>query len=145
MPFSSVSSSLPAWPTKGTPFLSSWKPGASPTNSRSAVGSPEPKTTCVRVAASGQRVQVLVASSYSSSSSLTTVSLRRGQDDQPQPQPPPQQPPPLSFGCEETPATAKLESCLSTFPAPQSGQQTACSGFRTSSSKCDSHSMHAYS
>lgn len=65
---------------------------------------------------------------------------------QPQPQEPPQQaPPPPSLGCEETPATAKLESCLSTLPAPHSGQETACSAFRTSSSKCDSHSMHAYS
>ena len=33
----------------GTPCLSSWKPGASPTNISSAVGEPEPKTTCVRV------------------------------------------------------------------------------------------------
>ena len=41
----------------GTPCLSSWKPGASPTNIRSASGSPEPKTTCVRPSASRQRVQ----------------------------------------------------------------------------------------
>jgi N-acetyltransferase len=38
-----------------------------------------------------------------------------------------------------------VESCFSTFPFPQSGQTTACSALRTSSSKCDSHSMHAYS
>ena len=34
---SSFSSSFPAWPTNGTPCLSSWKPGASPTNIRSGV------------------------------------------------------------------------------------------------------------
>ena len=27
----------------------------------------------------------------------------------------------------------------------QAGHETACSAFLTSSSKCDSHSMHAYS
>ena len=48
MPASSFPSSWPAAPTNGTPCLSSWKPGASPTNIRSAVGEPEPKTTCVR-------------------------------------------------------------------------------------------------
>ena len=55
---SSVSSSRPAWPTNGTPCLSSLAPGASPTNIRSASALPEPKTTVVRAAAScGQRVQ----------------------------------------------------------------------------------------
>ena len=53
--------------------------------------------------------------------------------------------PPPKLGCEEMPATAKVEICLSTLPAPQSGHATACSAFRTSSSKCDSHSMQAYS
>ena len=48
IPASSVSSSFPACPTNGTPCWSSWNPGASPTNIRSAFGSPEPKTTCVR-------------------------------------------------------------------------------------------------
>ena len=43
------------------------------------------------------------------------------------------------------PCTANVESCFSTFAAPHSGQVTACSELRTSSSKCDSHSMHAYS
>ena len=57
----SSSSSFPAWPTNGTPCLSSWKPGASPTNIRSACGLPEPKTTCVRPCASRQRVQLAVA------------------------------------------------------------------------------------
>src|SRR5258708_3652678 len=43
IPSSSLPSSFPAAPTKGTPCLSSWKPGASPTNISSAVGEPEPK------------------------------------------------------------------------------------------------------
>jgi hypothetical protein len=34
---------------------------------------------------------------------------------------------------------------LSTFAAPQLGQVTTCSSERTSSSKCSSHAMHAYS
>ena len=59
-------------------------------------------------------------------------------------------PPPLVAGAETpafmpAPCTAKVESCLSTFPPPHSGHDTACSDERTSSSKCDSHSMHAYS
>src|SRR3954470_10678645 len=65
---SSVSSSLPAWPTNGYPCLSSWKPGASPTNIRSACGSPTPKTTCVRPCASRQRVQPATWRSNASSS-----------------------------------------------------------------------------
>src|SRR5215212_770301 len=64
MPASSWSSSFPAAPTNGTPCLSSWKPGASPTNMRSAAGSPDPNTTCVRPPASGQRVQSATASRY---------------------------------------------------------------------------------
>src|SRR5256885_6838670 len=64
IPDSSWSSSLPAAPTNGTPCLSSWKPGASPTNIRSAPGSPEPKTTCVRPPASAQRVQPATSSRY---------------------------------------------------------------------------------
>jgi hypothetical protein len=67
----------------------------------------------------------------------------------PQPHEPPQHPPPpvgpLNAGFAAVPCTAKVESCLSTFPAPHSGQETAWSALRTSSSKCDSHSMHAYS
>ena len=68
----------------------------------------------------------------------------------PQPHEPPQHPPPppagpLNTGFEAAPCTAKLESCFSTFAAPHSGQVTAWSLERTSSSKCDSHSMHAYS
>ena len=43
------------------------------------------------------------------------------------------------------PANANVENCLTTFVAEQSGHETTCSSFRTSSSKCVSHSMHAYS
>src|SRR5437660_9804852 len=68
MPDSSWSSSFPAAPTNGTPCLSSWKPGASPTNIRSAAGSPEPNTTCVRPPASAQRVQPATWSRYAWSS-----------------------------------------------------------------------------
>ena len=50
--------SLPAWPTNGSPCLSSLAPGASPTNIRSASALPEPNTTVVRVWCSGQRVQL---------------------------------------------------------------------------------------
>ena len=46
-------SSWPARPTNGSPCRSSCSPGPSPTNIRSACGSPTPKTTWVRVAASG--------------------------------------------------------------------------------------------
>src|SRR6476469_8297014 len=88
------SSSFPAWPTKGTPCLSSWKPGASPTNIRSACGLPAPKTTCVRPCASRHRVQPAVATPYASSVSapatgtaLTGASLR-GTPDGHDPRPP---------------------------------------------------------
>jgi hypothetical protein len=49
---SSLSSSRPAWPTNGRPCLSSFTPGASPTNINSASALPAPNTTDVRVAAS---------------------------------------------------------------------------------------------
>src|SRR3954452_20042544 len=67
MPSRSFERSFPAAPTNGTPFLSSWNPGASPTNISSAVAEPAPKTTCVRVAASAQRVQPATWSPYASS------------------------------------------------------------------------------
>jgi len=51
----------------------------------------------------------------------------------------------VNAGFDAAPCTAKLESCFNTFAAPHSGQVTAWSPERTSSSKCDSHSMHAYS
>src|ERR671937_1521821 len=78
IPASSWSSSLPAAPTNGTPCLSSWKPGASPTNIRSASGSPEPKTTWVRPCASAQRVQPATSSrnarsSWAGASSVTAA------------------------------------------------------------------------
>src|SRR3954452_16679625 len=83
MPASSFSSSFPAFPTNGRPCLSSWNPGASPTNIRSACGLPAPNTTCVRPCASLQRVQLAVAAAYPSSDSggatgtaLTGTSLR---------------------------------------------------------------------
>src|SRR5207245_3412306 len=72
IPSSSRSSSLPAWPTNGSPCLSSWKPGASPTSIRSASGWPFPKTTCVRPSASRQRVQT----EASRASSASVVWLR---------------------------------------------------------------------
>ena len=50
---SSWSSSLPARPTNGLPCWSSWNPGASPTNIRSASALPVPNTTVLRVR--GQR------------------------------------------------------------------------------------------
>src|SRR5438477_5423768 len=94
IPAKSLSSSLPAWPTNGRPCLSSWKPGASPTNIRSACGLPAPKTTCVRPCARRQRVQLAVAAAYSSSIStpatgtaLTGASLR-GTPDGHDPRPP---------------------------------------------------------
>ena len=49
---SSVSRSRPAWPTNGSPCLSSFAPGASPTNIRSASALPAPNTTVWRVEAS---------------------------------------------------------------------------------------------
>ena len=57
IPSMSRVSSCPARPTNGMPCSSSSAPGPSPTNIRSASGSPTPNTTWVRVSASGQRVQ----------------------------------------------------------------------------------------
>src|SRR5581483_2474459 len=77
MPSSSLPSSFPAAPTNGTPCLSSWKPGASPTNISSAFGEPDPKTTCVRPCASAHAVQPATTSPYarraSSVSAATTT------------------------------------------------------------------------
>src|SRR4051812_21830223 len=80
MPASNRSRSFPAWPTNGTPCLSSWKPGASPTNMRSARALPAPKTTCVRPCARRQRVQPAAESAYACSSSResTGTALTRG-------------------------------------------------------------------
>src|SRR6266516_4086804 len=75
MPSSSWSSSVPAAPTNGTPCLSSWKPGASPTNIRSESGSPEPKTTWVRPPASAHFVQPATTSPKARSSSARVSSV----------------------------------------------------------------------
>src|SRR5690242_446286 len=81
MPASSFPSSCPAAPTNGTPCLSSWKPGASPTNIRSACGFPEPKTTCVRPCASGQRTQPATsAAKLPRSSTGAGIAMRRVYD-----------------------------------------------------------------
>ena len=48
------------------------------------------------------------------------------------------------LGCSAVPCVAKTENCLRTFAEAQSGQ-SGFSPFRTSSSKCDSHSMQTYS
>src|SRR5437764_11303419 len=64
MPARSLPSSWPAAPTNGTPCLSSWKPGASPTNIRSAVDEPAPKTTCVRPLARAHFVHPATSSLY---------------------------------------------------------------------------------
>src|SRR5262249_40199901 len=57
-------------PTNGTPCLSSWKPGASPTNIRSASGCPEPNTTCVRPGASAHFVHPATWSANAASERL---------------------------------------------------------------------------
>ena len=54
---SMLSSSLPAWPTKGSPLTSSSAPGPSPTNSQSGFRSPTPSTACLRCWNSGQALQ----------------------------------------------------------------------------------------
>src|SRR5262249_19837817 len=64
IPASSFPSSCPAAPTNGTPCLSSWNPGASPTNISSAVAEPEPNTTWVRPFERGHLVQPATSSLY---------------------------------------------------------------------------------
>jgi len=54
MAASMASSSLPAWPTKGSPRASSSAPGPSPMNSQSAFSSPTPATACLRSLHSAQ-------------------------------------------------------------------------------------------
>src|SRR5438128_5356841 len=73
MPASSCSRSFPAAPTNGTPCLSSWKPGASPTNIRSAFGLPDPNTTCVRPCGSAHFVQPETSRSKAASSVSDSV------------------------------------------------------------------------
>src|SRR5262245_46947677 len=77
---SSLSSSLPAWPANGIPCWSSWNPGASPTNIRSAFGFPAPKTTWVRPPERTQRVQPAVSSAWARrAEARSTTSLTGGQ------------------------------------------------------------------
>ena len=54
---SMLSSSLPAWPTNGSPSRSSSAPGASPISSQSAFSSPTPNTVWVRVLCRPHAVQ----------------------------------------------------------------------------------------
>src|SRR3954469_494653 len=58
---SARSSSRPAGPTKGSPFLSSSSPGCSPTSITPACASPAPKTVWVPVFHSGQTWQSLAS------------------------------------------------------------------------------------
>ena len=66
-----LSSRRPAWPTKGSPCASSSAPGASPTNSHRAWGSPTPGTVLRRVWQSAQAVQP-------SMSATQRVTIERG-------------------------------------------------------------------
>src|SRR5947207_2893034 len=59
------------------PCLSSWKPGASPTNIRSACGSPTPNTTCVRPCARRHLVQPATWRAKSSSSVSCSAAATR--------------------------------------------------------------------
>src|SRR5690348_2336238 len=70
---SSVSSSLPAAPTNGSPCRSSLKPGASPTIITSAGHGPTPGTACVRVACRLHLVQART-SAWRTASSATELS-----------------------------------------------------------------------
>src|SRR5437773_11564098 len=70
---SSVSRSLPAGPTNGSPCRSSLKPGASPTIITSAGHGPAPGTACVRVACRLHLVQPRT-SSWRTASSATELS-----------------------------------------------------------------------
>src|SRR5438874_11073846 len=69
----SVSSSLPAAPTNGSPWRSSLKPGASPTIMTSAGQGPTPGTACVRVACRPQFLHERMVS-WSASSSVGALS-----------------------------------------------------------------------
>ena len=51
----------------------------------------------------------------------------------------------MKLGFAWAPWTANADSCLSTFAAPQLGHVTTWPSERTSSSKCSSHCIHAYS
>src|SRR4029079_5396335 len=100
------SSSWPAAPTNGTPCLSSWKPGPSPMNIRSASGSPTPKTTWVRPSESRHRVQV-EASSAASARVLIVV------------------PPGEAGGLSVSPAVSRLRAAHRRYPAERLGEPHA--------------------
>ena len=79
-PASSASNRSRSWPerpTNGRPCRSSSRPGPSPTTIRSACGSPSPKTTVVRPAASGQRVHARAIRSTSASPGTATHGIGR--------------------------------------------------------------------
>ncbi len=81
MACSMLSSSLPAWPTKGSPARSSFSPGASPTISQSTGASgPTPKTVFLRLWQSAQAVQPATAacSAGQSMRSIARVSRSPG-------------------------------------------------------------------
>ena len=88
------------------PCLSSWKPGASPTNISSAVGEPG--------AEDDLRPPVCESAHFCS---RRRRRRRRAARDQPQlPQLPPQQPPPPKEGCPAVPWAANdVLNCLATF------------------------------
>src|SRR5918992_1857218 len=67
----SVFRSCPAAPTNGRPCLSSWNPGPSPMNNRSASGLPSANATWVRPAESRHLVQVEATRASSSSSGFS--------------------------------------------------------------------------
>ena len=146
---SSWSSSLPARPTNGLPCLSSLNPGASPTNIRSASGSPVPNTTV----SCGPRPA-------GTSGSRTARGRRRrarrgGRRSQWQPQDPPQHPPPaaglrhrLRDGrCRRgvTDRTLNADISRAVRREPHSGQSADGAAARTSSSKRWSQSRQANS
>ena len=122
-------------------------PGASPTNIRSAVGEPEPKTTWVRVARAGSACSPRRRRGSAASSAAGVGSARQW---------PPQPQLHRSSRRRRSPrrgraarllagaVAAKTENCRFAFAAPQSGHGGVSSS-RTSSSKCDSQLMQTYS
>ena len=76
MAASMASSSLPAWPTKGWPWRSSFSPGASPMTIQSALRAPTPNTVCVRPAHRPQARQAATAASSCGQSMSATPSGR---------------------------------------------------------------------
>ena len=130
-----LASSFPAAPTNGTPCLSSWKPGASPTNIRSAVGRARaeddlrPRRGERAALAAGDHVAVGEQREVSRSCHRNRRNSRR-----------------RKMGCPEVPCAANdMLNCFATFALPQSGQVGSGSDIPTSSSKWDSQLMQTYS